>query len=90
MTTKTERLDIRITKEKKDLLKDAVAMKGISITDFVINCIEKEARRTVQDYKSMNLSRRDSEAFAKALLEPPTPNPRLTEAAERYKENLDQ
>lgn len=90
MANKKARLDIRITPEKKRLIERAVALKGSSITDFVINCVEKEARRTVRDYEHMNLTRRDSEAFAQAILEPPTPSPRLREAAERYKKKSNQ
>lgn len=90
MASKKARLDIRITQEKKELIERAVALKGLSITDFVINCVEEEARRTVRDYEQMNLTRRDSEAFAKALLEPPKPSARLSEAARRYKDSLNQ
>lgn len=90
MSNKNARLDIRINQEKKDLIERAVALKGLSITDFVINCVEEEARRTVRDYESMELSRKDSEAFARALLEPPKPSSKLAEAAEHYKEDLQQ
>lgn len=88
MSKKNARLDIRISQEKKELIERAVALKDLSITDFVINCVEEEARNTVRDYESMELSQKDSQAFARALLEPPKPSPRLTEAAERYKEAL--
>lgn len=88
MSKKNARLDIRISQEKKELIERAVALKGLSITDFVINCVEEEARNTVRDYESMELSQKDSQAFARALLEHPKPSPRLTEAAERYKEDL--
>jgi uncharacterized protein (DUF1778 family) len=87
-TTKDARLDIRITPVQKDLVERAAAVSGLSMTNFVSRCIEKAAKRTLQDHEEMTLTRRDSEAFVQALIEPPTPSRRLGRAARRYKENL--
>ena len=87
-TTKDARLDIRITPDQKDLVERAAAVSGLSLTNFVARCIEKAARRTLQDYEKMALTKRDSEAFVQALIRPSTPSRRLSRAAGRYKEDL--
>lgn len=87
-TAKDARLDIRMTPDQKELIERAAAMNGLSITDFVMSCVEKAARRTLRDYEEMTLTKRDSEAFVQALIEPPTPSRRLSEAARRYGEDL--
>ena len=88
VTTKDARLDIRITPDQKDLVERAAAVSGLSMTNFVARCIEKAAKRTLQDFEEMTLTKRDSEAFVQALIEPSTPSRRLSRAAERYKEDL--
>lgn len=88
VTTKDARLDIRITPDQKDLVERAAAVSGLSMTNFVARCIEKAAKRTLQDYEEMTLTKRDSEAFVQALIKPFTPSRRLSRAAGRYKEDL--
>ena len=91
VTTKDARLDIRITPDQKDLVERAAAVSGLSMTNFVARCIEKAAKRTLQDYEEMTLTKRDSEAFVQALIKPSTtPSRRLSRAAGRYKEDLSQ
>ena len=88
VTIKDARLDIRITPDQKDLVERAAAVSGLSMTNFVARCIEKAAKRTLQDYEKMTLTKRDSEAFVQALVKPSTPSRRLSRAAGRYKEDL--
>jgi len=85
---KDARLDIRMTSDQKGLIERAAAVNGLSITGFVMSCVEKATRRTLRDYEEMTLTKRDNEAFVQALIEPPTPSRHLSEAARRYKEDL--
>ena len=85
MPSKMHRLEARITKDTKVLLQRAATLEGRSVTDFVINAVREAATRTVQQAELMKFTARDQELFAKALLEPYAPAPRLREAANRYK-----
>lgn len=87
MTTKDARLEVRIPQEKKEMLERAVKLTGRTVSDFVRDSVEKEARKTLKDYEVMELSKRDSKVFAEALINPSEPSDELKEAAKRYKEN---
>jgi uncharacterized protein (DUF1778 family) len=85
---KTARLELRLRAEQKQLLEKAAALQGSSLTDFVTASLETAAARVVQLHEVLELTARDSEAFAAALLSPPPPSLRLSRAAERYAEEM--
>ena len=87
-TAKDARLDIRMTPDQKGLIERAAAVSGLSVTGFVMSSVERAIRRALRDYEQMTLTKRDSEAFVQALIEPPMPSHRLIEAARRYREDL--
>lgn len=82
---KNARLDLRMTADQKALIEQAAAVKGSSITSFVVNAAQREAQQVLRERQTMRLTKQDSEAFVRALLEAPRPVPRLKEAAKRYK-----
>ncbi len=88
MNTKKARLEIRVTAEQKELIEQAAAINGRSTTDFVISAVQEAAKRTLKEYEEMSLTKRDRVAFVTALVDVPTPAPRLREAARRYKRAL--
>jgi uncharacterized protein (DUF1778 family) len=83
-STKSERFDARITREQKELFARAAALKGRSVTEFVIASAYEIAAETVRDHEVLTLSRRDTKSFVDALLHPKGPSRRLREAARRY------
>lgn len=86
MSTKNERITARTTEHVKELVELASNLRGLSITDFVTDSVEREARQIIKDYKVLELSKRDSKAFVKTLKNPPDPNDNLKEAAEVHEE----
>jgi len=84
-SSRSARLEARITLEQKELLSRAAALLGRSLTDFVVTSAYETAARTVREHEAMVLSNRDRKIFVKALLNPPTPGARLRKAARRYK-----
>jgi uncharacterized protein (DUF1778 family) len=82
---KTERLEARVTAEQKALFVKAAALRGCSLTDFLVNGAQELAARTIREHEIMTLSARDSQAFVPALLEAPAPGAQLRKAARRYK-----
>jgi len=82
---KTERIEARLLSDQRRRIEHAAALKGASISDFIVSSADEVAKRTIEEHESWTLSRRDSEIFMKALLNPPPPGPRLRAAIRRYK-----
>ena len=85
IATKTARLEARLTEEQKALFQHAADLAGRSLTDFVVSSAQELAARTVREHEVLTLSGQDREIFVEALLRPPSPNKRLRQAANRYK-----
>jgi uncharacterized protein (DUF1778 family) len=75
------RLEARISPDQKDLFQKAAALEGRTLTDFVVGCVVREAKRIVQENEVIKLSERDRQVFVEALLNPPPPNKALLKAA---------
>jgi uncharacterized protein (DUF1778 family) len=82
---KGERLEARLTSEQKELLQRAAQLEGTTLTDFVVRSAQEQARRVIQEHTLIKLSLEDSQAFARALLNPSEPNARMMAAAKEYK-----
>ena len=87
---KRARLEARLTSEQKALFERAAAVQGRSLSDFVVSSAHEAAVRTLRDYEVITLSVRDSEVFARALLDDAEPGERLKAAAKRYRELIRQ
>jgi len=85
-SSKQDRLEARITPEQKELLQQAAAIEGTSLTDFVVRSAQRAAEQTIRDHVTIALTARESQAFVEALLEPPAPNAALRAAAEQYRQ----
>lgn len=83
-TTQTERLEARVTAAQKTLLREAADLRGVTLTDFVVNSAYEAAVHTLQARRVVELSRRDQETFVEAVLKPERPNARLRAAARRH------
>ena len=83
-TALAERLEARITAAQKQLLREAAMLRGISLTDFVVNSAHEAAVRTLEERHVIELGRRDQRLFLDALFEAERPGERLRRAAERH------
>ena len=79
-----DRLEARVMPELKELLMDAATLRGVTLSDFLINSAHDAAVQTVEQHKIIRLNREASIQFANALLRPPKSNPRRRAAAQRY------
>lgn len=79
----TERLEARITRAQKALLKQAAELEGRTLSDFIVQAASDAALRTVQAYHVISLTAQEQKVFVEALLNPPAPGPRLRSAARR-------
>jgi len=61
----------RLPKRMKNALQRAADLRGQSLSDFVLGSAYDRAIATIASEDVIRLSERDSEAFARALLDPP-------------------
>ena len=83
---KVERIEARVNAETKALSQEAANLEGRSLTDFIVASALESARRVIRERELIDLSRRDRKAFVASLLNPPSPNRRLRDAARHYEQ----
>lgn len=84
-----ERLEARISADKKNLLKNAAELSGRTLTDFVVSSAYEAALRVMQEYQQMHLTEKDRDVFIKALLNPPPLSENLLKAVTKYKKDVE-
>jgi uncharacterized protein (DUF1778 family) len=89
-TTKlrVERLEARISGEKKAVLQHAAELAGRTLSEFVVESAQAAAMRVIQEHENFRLSQAEQIAFVTALLNPAAPNDRLREAAAKYRQQM--
>ena len=83
-----ERLEARISNEKKSFLKHAADLVGRTLTDFVVNSAYEAASRVIKEHEQIQLSVKDRDIFINALQNAPAPSNALLTAAKRYKKEI--
>ncbi len=76
-STRTEKLDLRLTAEAKRTLVAAAAAQHRSVSDFVLESAIGRAEEALADRRSFLLDAEKWEAFVAALDAPPRDLPRL-------------
>ena len=84
-TTRTARLEARISRQALAVVRRAAEIQGRSVSDFVVAAAEEAAQKTVAELEIIRLSREAQEKFAALLLHPPTPFPALKKAFDRHR-----
>lgn len=87
-TSEVERLEARISADKKSILKNAADLSGRTLTDFVIHSAYEAAIRVIQEYQQLHLSVKDREVFVRTLLNAPAPSEKLLKAVKKYKRDV--
>lgn len=85
-----ERLEARITRAQKALLKQAAEIQGRTLSDFIVQAASEAATKVVQQQQVITLTAKEQAVFVQALLNPPAPGPRLRAAARRYRKVMGQ
>jgi uncharacterized protein (DUF1778 family) len=85
---KEERLEARVTPEQKKLIAQAAALRGTSVTEFVVASAQEAAAEAIKDYGLLSLNGEAREAFVNAVLNPPAPNEAARKAARRYRKQM--
>ncbi len=81
---KEEGLEARVTPEQKRLIAQAAALRGTSVTEFVVSSAQRAATEAIKGDELLRLQGDAREVFVNAVLNPPTPNDAACNAARRY------
>ena len=76
-TTRSEKLDLRLTRAAKRALQAAAAAAHRSVSEFVLESALARADETLADRRTFSLNSAKWEAFIAALDAPPRPLPHL-------------
>ena len=82
-TTRTARLEARLSADTYALLKRAAKIDGRSLSDFVVAAAAQAARQMIESTEVIRLSRAAQEQLVDLLLNPPEPNAALKKAFAR-------
>ncbi|AOC94605.1 hypothetical protein BB050_01478 [Flavobacterium anhuiense] len=79
--TINDRIDVRISKEQKELIKYASVLRGFkNLTEFVVYCANAEATKIIKENEIVLQSFRDKQIFLDTILNPPLANDNLKRA----------
>ena len=87
MATKTERLDVRVTRQNKRLIEKAALVTGQPVTSFILSSALDRAREALERESRTVLSERDGRAFLRMLEEDRAPSEALVRAVRRSGRN---
>lgn len=85
LTTRTTRLEARISPEALAVVRRAAELQGRSLSDFVVSAAQEAAQRTIEDAQVLRLAVEDQQALAASILNPPEPNDALRRAAAAHR-----
>lgn len=84
-TVINDRIDVRISKEQKELIKYASELSGFkSLSEFIVFHIQAQANKIITDSNIILQTMEDKKIFLDALLNPPAPNDALKKAQLNY------
>ena len=86
---RAERLEARVSTEKKAMLQHAAELSGRTLSEFVVESAQAAAALVIQEHENIRLSQAEQIAFVTELLNPSTPNERLSKAAAKYRQQKD-
>ncbi len=85
---KNARLEARVTQEQKQLMERAAFWRGQNLTEFMVSVLAEASMQIIKDHELIELTDRDRQAFANALLNPPTPSDRAYADAKWYEQMM--
>ncbi|MGV6871237.1 type II toxin-antitoxin system TacA family antitoxin [Pseudochelatococcus sp. B33] len=86
---RSERLQVRIDAETKNLLRRAARCRHKTVSRFLLATAVAEAEKVIRENETVTLSSPDWETFYDALIDPPAPNAALRDAFAKYEQTAD-
>jgi len=85
-TTKTERLEMRLTRSQKKRIAEAARLQGKSLSDFATATLQEAAVKVIEEQNTIRLNAKAAEDFVRLLQNPPAPNRKLMRAGQHYRQ----
>ena len=86
---KTNRIDLRVSKEQKELLETAASIKGLSLSSYLLtNCLSI-AQADIAEHHKLVLSDSDRDLFLSLIADPPEPNRDLVAAMQEFQQEYE-
>ena len=82
---KMDRIDLRVTKEQKEVLARAAVLSGVSMSSFLVANALAEAKKLVAKSEVIVLSNRDRDLFYSILKKPPKPDKNLSKLLRNHR-----
>lgn len=79
------RIEVRLTASQKSDIRRAAALRGQTLSEFLLASATDVARQIVDEHTTIELTRQEQVAFVQALLDPPSAAPRLQRAVATYR-----
>ncbi|MGI8594442.1 MAG: DUF1778 domain-containing protein [Solirubrobacteraceae bacterium] len=78
-TTRSRRIDVRVTDEQDAMIREAAALAGQTVTAFLLSAAQERARELLDERRHLLMSDLTFESFAAALDAPAEAVPAMTE-----------
>jgi uncharacterized protein (DUF1778 family) len=85
---KADRLEARVTPDQKQLIARAAALRGSSITEFIVASAQQAAAETIKEFEILTLRDETRDFFVNAVLHPLSPNAAARKEARRYRKQM--
>ena len=82
---KMDRIDLRVTRDQKEVLARAAVLSGLSMSSFLVAKGLNEAKKIVSKNESIVLTNRDRDLFYSLLKNPPKPNKNLVSLMKNHR-----
>jgi uncharacterized protein (DUF1778 family) len=81
--TKSDRIELRLTRQQKSEIERAAAISGRSVTDFSVPLLVKEAEQIIRVERDLHMSKESWDAFNEILDRPAKPVSGLADLLKR-------
>ena len=85
LALRTERTEARLLPDQKKRIEQAARIKGLSVSDFIVQHADEAAIRTIEMHTTWTLQNRDRDLFLRVLRNAPKPSARMNRAVRRYR-----
>jgi uncharacterized protein (DUF1778 family) len=89
-SAKDNRIDLRVTQAQKELLEQAAALRGVSLSAYTILHLLPLAQKEIAAQEKLVLSDRDRDLFMSKLENPPELQENLKSAIGKYRNKYGQ
>jgi uncharacterized protein (DUF1778 family) len=83
LTSKAERIELRVNLEQKSIIEKAAFINGLSVSSYVLSQALKSARTDIENSEIIKITNKDRDLFLKSIEKKITPNKDLKNTLKR-------